>query len=94
MFGFGQKKKMEEEVAAKAHRFIKLFAETSIRQEGAFVTLRRLVESGVISQDALATVWSKADKERRKVWRQKNPGDEFLGPLNIDAIFDADDDDL
>jgi hypothetical protein len=93
MFGFGQKK-IEEEAASKALRFVKLFGETSIRQEGAFVTLRRLVESGVVSQDAVAVVWSKADKERRKVWRQKNPGGEFLGSLNIDAIFDADDDDL
>lgn len=87
MFGFGKKK---EDTSARTRTNI---IEGFIRQEGAWVTLKRLVEMGLVSREDAIKVWKQADKERRRHWKAKQPEAVVLGPLSIEDIFESDDDD-
>jgi hypothetical protein len=84
MFGFTKKPSEQMQGAA---------IEMLIRQEGAFVALRRLIESGVVSREEVVKVWKQADKERRRHWKMTKPGVPILGPLIPESIIDNDDDD-
>ena len=85
MFGF--KKKPSEKMQNAAYEIL-------IRQEGAFVALKRLVEMGLVSCEDATKVWGKADRDRRRIWRAKKPDFVFLGPLSIESIWDADEEDV
>ena len=88
MFGFGKKE------APSAARLATAAHEIFIRQEGAFIALKRLVEMGLVSREDATKVWGQADRECRRIWRAKKPDVVFLGPLSIESIWDADEDDV
>jgi len=85
MFGFGKK-------GADALKMETAALEVLIRQEGAFITLKRLIEDGLVSREDVVKVWKKADKDRRRHWSAKRPNANIMGSLIPEAIIDRDDD--
>ena len=89
MFGFMKKSKEDDE----ANKTKSAVYEVLVREEGAILTLRRLIEAGLVSREDVIKFWTKADKERRRYWKNRQPTVEFYGSLVVEKMIDNDDDD-